>query len=101
MNDFLWDYDPASALTTTAARAVFIADALATGSDAHFVAAVGITIKAFGSTEMARLTGIAVADLEQLFGVQGDPDLYRLIKVLRVLGVSLSVVATAPIHPKH
>jgi len=101
MSDFLCDYDPANALTTTGARAVFIADALASGNDAHFVAAVGIAIKAFGSTEMARLTGIAVADLEQLFGAHGDPDLYRLIKVLRVLGVSLSVVATAPIHPEH
>ncbi len=84
-------YDPGAALTTPEARAVFIADALATGNDAHFVASVGMAISAFGSTEMARLTGIAVADLEQLFGIHGDPDLDRLMKVLRVLGLSLSV----------
>ena len=42
---------------------------------------------------MARRTGIAVEDLEQLFGIHGDPDLYRLMKVLHVLGVSLSVTA--------
>ena len=41
------------------------------------------------------LTGITVADLEQLFCIHGDPDLYRLMKVLRVLGVSLSVVQGA------
>lgn len=43
------------------------------------------------------VTGITVADLEPLFGIHVDPDLYRLMKVLRVLDVSLelSVVSCA------
>lgn len=74
---------------------MFIADALATGQAAHVAAAIGVAISAFGMSEMAHLTGITVAELEQLFGTHGDPDLYRLMKVLRVLGVSLSVVQGA------
>ena len=88
-------YDPGAALTNPETRAVFIADALATGHAAHIVASIGVAISAFGAAKMASLTGITVADLEQLFGTHGDPDLYRLMKVLRVLGVSLSVVQGA------
>ena len=86
-------YDPGAALTSPEARSVFIGDALATGHAAHVAASIGVAISAFGATEMARRTGIAVEDLEQLFGIHGDPDLYRLMKVLHVLGVSLSVTA--------
>ncbi|MGV8864786.1 MAG: DNA-binding protein [Pseudomonas sp.] len=94
-------YDPGAALTCPETRAVFLADALATGNLPHIVAAVGIAVRAFGSAKLAHLSGIAMADLEQLFGIQGDPDLCRLMKVLRVLGVGLSVVPTASIHPEH
>ena len=59
----------------------------------HIAASIGVAISAFGAAKMASLTGITVADLEQLFGTHGDPDLYRLMKVLHVLGVSLSVTA--------
>jgi len=88
-------YDPGAALTNPETRTVFIADALATGHAAHIAASIGVAISAFGAAKMASLTGITVADLEQLFCIHGDPDLYRLMKVLRVLGVSLSVVQGA------
>ena len=84
-------YDPGAALTTPEARAVFIADALETGDGGHIAVAIGVAVRAFGLNDVASLTGITVADLEQLFGTQGDPDLDRLMKVLHVLGVSLSV----------
>lgn len=61
-------YDPGAALTNPETRAVFIADALATGHAAHIVASIGVAISAFGAAKMASLTGITVADLEQLFG---------------------------------
>ncbi|VVP62017.1 hypothetical protein PS874_06421 [Pseudomonas fluorescens] len=92
-------YDPGAVLTCPETRAVFLADAFATGNDAHVVAAIGIAVSAFGLTEMTRLTGIAVADLEQIFGVHGDPDLDRLMKVLRVLGLSLSVAPMLSSRP--
>ncbi|EXF90957.1 hypothetical protein HK44_029750 (plasmid) [Pseudomonas fluorescens HK44] len=70
---------------------MFIADALATGDAAHIAAAIGVAVRAFGLNDVASLTGITVADLEQLFSTHGNPDLDRLMKVLRVLGGSLSV----------
>ena len=90
-------YDPGAALTNPETRTVFIADALATGDAGHIAASIGVAISAFGMSEMTRRTGIAVEDLEQLFGTHGDPDLYRLMKVLDVLGVNLSVTRSASI----
>ena len=90
-------YDPGAALTNPETRTVFIVDALATGDAGHIAAAIGVAISACGMSEMARRTGLAVEDLEQLFGTHGDLDLDRLMKVLDVLGVNLSVTRSASI----
>lgn len=87
-------YDPGAALTTPEARAVFITDAFESGDAVHIAAAIGVAVRGFGLNDAASLTGITVTDLEQLFSAHGDPDLDRLMKVLRVLGLSLSVAPT-------
>lgn len=42
-----------------------------------------------------------MGDLEQLFSAQGDPDLDRLMKVLQVLGLSLSAAPMLFSRPEH
>lgn len=88
----LYDYDPGAALVCPETRAIFIADALSTGNAAHAAAAIGVAIEAFGIVPMAQHTQIPVAELRELFSNQGNPDLARLMRVLKVLEVDLSAV---------
>lgn len=94
-------YDPSAALTSPETRAVFLADAFETGDAAHIAASIGVAARVFGLNDVASLTGIAVGDLEQLFSAQGDPDLDRLMKVLKVLGLSLSAAPMLFSRPEH
>jgi len=85
-------YDPGAALSDPESRAIFIADALSTGNAAHVAAAIGVAIEAFGIIQMAQRSRIHVDELRVLFSHQGNPDLVRLVRVLRILGVELSAV---------
>lgn len=84
-------YDFGASLTSPEARAIFIADALATGNAAHTIAAIGVAIRAFGVNEMSSRAGIPVIELDQRFSTEANPDFFCVLKVLQVLGVSLSV----------
>lgn len=90
MSDKIYDYDPAAALDSEEAIAVFLADALETGDSAYIVKAMGVVARAKGMTTLARETGLSREQLYRSFSEQGNPTLKTMLAVMRALGVDLT-----------
>lgn len=84
MREKIYDYDPAAALESEGAIAVFLADALETGDAAYIAKAVGVVARAKGMAELSR------EQLYRSFSEQGNPTLKTLLTVMRALGVDLT-----------
>lgn len=94
MSEPLYNYDPAAALDSPEAIAVFMADALETGDTAYIAKALGVVARAKGMTELARETGLSREQLYRSFSERGNPTLKTMLAVMRALGVDM----TAKIH---
>ncbi|WP_171896252.1 addiction module antidote protein [Pseudomonas aeruginosa] len=92
MTEQIYDYDPAQALDSPEAMALFIADALDTGDTAYIAKAMGVVARAKGMTELAKETGLAREQLYKSFSERGNPTLKTMLAVMRALGVDLTVV---------
>jgi probable addiction module antidote protein len=90
MTEPIYDYDPAEALASPEAIAVFVADALETGDAAYIAKAMGVVARAKGMTELARETGLSREQLYRSFSEQGNPTLKTMLAVMRALGVDLT-----------
>ena len=90
MNDKIYDYDPAAALETDEAIAVFLSDALETGDATYVAKALGVVARAKGMAELARETGLSREQLYRSFSERGNPTLKTLLVVTRALGVELT-----------
>lgn len=90
MSDRIFDYDPAAALESEEAIAVFLADALETGDSAYIAKAMGVVARAKGMSELARETGISREQLYRSFSEQGNPTLKTMLAVMHALGVDLT-----------
>jgi len=90
MTEQIYDYDPAAALESEEAIAVFLADALETGDSAYVAKALGVVARAKGMAELARETGLSREQLYRSFSEQGNPTLKTLLAVTRALGVDLT-----------
>ena len=90
MTEQIFEYDPAAALETEAAIAVFLADALETGNSAYVAKALGVVARAKGMTELAQQTGLSREQLYRSFSERGNPTLKTLLAVTRALGVDLT-----------
>ncbi|MEN1663489.1 addiction module antidote protein, partial [Pseudomonas aeruginosa] len=90
MTEQIYDYDPAQALDSPEAMALFIADALDTGDTAYIAKAMGVVARAKGMTELAKETGLAREQLYKSFSERGNPTLKTMLAVMRALGVDLS-----------
>jgi probable addiction module antidote protein len=71
----------------------FDAAALADGDPGVLAAALGNIAKARGMTQLARKTGIAREALYRTLSANGNPELATLTKVLKGLGLRLSIAA--------
>ncbi len=91
MNEKIYSYDPAAALGSDEAIAVFLADALETGDAAYIAKAMGVVARAKGMTALARETGLSREQLYRSFSEQGNPTLKTMLAVTRALGVDLTV----------
>lgn len=67
MNEPIYDYDPAQALESPEAMAVFIADALETGDHAYIARAMGVVARAKDMNELAKKTGLTRSQLYATF----------------------------------
>lgn len=90
MSDKIFDYDPAAALESEEAIAVFLADALETGDSAYIAKVMGVVARAKGMSELARETGLSREQLYRSFSEQGNPTLKTMLAVMRALGVDLT-----------
>jgi len=90
MIDKVYDYDPAAALESEEAIAIFLADALETGDTAYIAKALGVVARAKGMTQLARETGLSREQLYRSFSEQGNPTLKTMLAVMRALGVDLT-----------
>lgn len=90
MTEQIYDYDPAQALDSPEAMALFIADALDTGDTAYIAKAMGVVARAKGMTELAKETGLTSEQLYKSFSERGNPTLKTMLAVMRALGVDLT-----------
>lgn len=90
MTEQIYDYDPAQALDSPEAMALFIADALDTGDTAYIAKAMGVVARAKGMTELAKETGLTREQLYKSFSERGNPTLKTMLAVMRALGVDLT-----------
>ena len=90
MSEKIYDYDPAAALDSEQAIAVFLADALETGDSAYIAKAMGVVARAKGMTQLANETGLSREQLYRSFSEQGNPTLKTMLAVMRALGVELT-----------
>lgn len=90
MTEQIYDYDPAQALDSPEAMALFIADALDIGDTAYIAKAMGVVARAKGMTELAKETGLAREQLYKSFSERGNPTLKTMLAVMRALGVDLT-----------
>lgn len=91
MNDQLYDYDPAEALTTPEAVAEFLAGAFETGDAEHITSALAVVARAKGMAEVAAGAGIERANLYKTLNGQRSPNLKTLLAVTRSLGMDLTI----------
>lgn len=86
-------FDAAAFLDSDEAVAAYLDDALETG-DAAFVAhALGTIARARGMADLARRTGLSRESLYKALSADGNPEFATVLKVVRALGLSLTVQA--------
>lgn len=84
-------FDPASYLDGAEAQAAYIEEALATGDPAFVADAIGVVARARGMSQVARDAGLARESLYKALSKTGNPELATVLKLLRALGLRLSV----------
>lgn len=97
MKEQIYDYDPAAALDSQEAIAIFMADAFETGNAAYIAKALGVVARAKGMTEIARETGLSREQLYRSFSERGNPTLKTTLTVMRAVGIDM----TAKAHISH
>jgi len=88
-------YDTADYLNTKAEIASFLEAAMEeAGDDPAFIAQVlGVIARSRGMAELAKETGLAREGLYRSLSTNGNPSLDTLLKVLKALGLKLTVTA--------
>jgi probable addiction module antidote protein len=91
-------FDPAEYLDTDEGIAAYMTDALECG-DAAFVAdALGVVARARGMSEVAREAGVSRESLYRALSVDGNPEFSTILRVIRALGLQLSVTPARHEH---
>ena len=96
MTESLYNYDPASALGSPEAIAVFISDALETNDAAYIAKAMGVVARAKGMTKLSRETGLSREQLYRSFSEKGNPTLKTMLAVMQAVGVDIMAKAHHP-----
>ena len=93
MVEQLYDYDPATALDSQEAIAIFMSDAFETGDIGYIAKALGVVARAKGMTEIARETGLSREQLYRSFSEKGNPTLKTTLTVMRAIGIDITAKA--------
>ena len=89
----LYDYDPAAALDSPEAIAIFMTDAFETDDTAYIAKALGVVARAKGMTEIAKETGLSREQLYRSFSEKGNPTLQTTLKVMHAIGLDMTAKA--------
>ena len=90
MNEILFPFDPADALTTPEAIETFLADAFETGDAAYIAKALGVVARAKGMTQVARDTVLSREQLYRSFSDRANPTFKPTLAVLRAVGLDMA-----------
>ncbi|MBN9061195.1 MAG: putative addiction module antidote protein [Rhizobiales bacterium 65-9] len=86
-------WDPAERLDSPEAIAAYLDAAMEEGDPALIAAALGDVARARGMTQMARDTGVTREALYRALSPDGNPEFSTVLKVMKSLGLRLSVAA--------
>jgi probable addiction module antidote protein len=86
-------WDPAEHLKTAEDVREYLAAAFEDGDPALIAAALGDVARARGMTEIAREAGLSREAMYKAFRPEGNPTLDTLARVIRALGLKLTVHA--------
>lgn len=86
-------WDPAEHLASKADIAAYLEAAMEDGDPAVITAALGDVARAAGMAKLARKSGLARESLYKALSPSGNPEFTTVLKVVRALGLKLSVDA--------
>ena len=90
-------FDPAEYLDDSESIAAYMSDALESEDPAFVADALGVVARARGMSEVAREAGVSRESLYRALSADGNPEFATVLKVIRALGLRLSV---APVGRK-
>lgn len=88
-------YDSADYLTDDASIAAYLEEVIAEGDAALIGHALGVVGRARGMSQLARDAGVSRENLYRALSAEGNPEFNTVLKVLKALGLRLSVVPDA------
>ncbi len=91
-------FDPADYLDDDDAVAAYIEEALATDDPSFIARAIGDVARARGMAKIASDTGLARENLYKALSAAGNPEFATVLKVLKALGIRLSVATEQAIR---
>jgi probable addiction module antidote protein len=95
MREKLTRFDPAEALESGEAIAVFMEEAFKTEDAGYIAHALGVVARAKGMAQIAKDTGLSREQLYRSFSANGNPTLKTTIAVMKALGIELAAKAHA------
>ena len=88
-------FDPAEYLGTDEAIMAYIEEAIETSDPAFIADALGVVARARGMSQVAKDAGLGRESLYKALSVDGNPEFGTILRVLKALGVKLSVAPAA------
>jgi probable addiction module antidote protein len=89
-------FDSATYLDSADAINAYMEEALETDDPAFIAQALGTIARARGMSEIAKRTGLSRESLYKALSAEGNPEFGTVIRVMRALGLKLSITATPP-----
>ena len=91
-------FDPARYLDSEEAIVAYLDEAFATEDPAFIADAIGVAARARGMTQVARDAELSRESLYRALSAAGNPEFSTILRVLRALGLRLSVVPKSEAH---
>jgi probable addiction module antidote protein len=85
-------FDPAEHLDSDEAIAAYIEEALDIGDPAFIADALGVVARARGMSHIAKEAGLGRESLYKALSSDGNPEFATVLRVLKALGLRLSVL---------
>ena len=89
-------FDPAKYLNDDDAIAAYIEEAIEIGDPAFIADALGVVARAKGMAQIAKDAGLSRESLYKALSADGNPEFGTILKVMKALGLRLSVGASHP-----